>query len=53
VVRSLPYDPDVVDEDPSPPIEFDVLDFFFNFAGQTAVSVSCRNRAPSDCLGWD
>ena len=35
VVRSLPYDPDVVDEDPSPPIEFDVLDFFFSFAGQT------------------
>jgi hypothetical protein len=34
-VRSLPYDPDVVDEDPSPPIDFDVLDFFFSFAGQT------------------
>jgi hypothetical protein len=35
VVRSLPYDPDVVDQDPSPFIEFDVLDFFFSFAGQT------------------
>ena len=34
-VRSLPYDPNVVDEDPSPPIDFDVLDFFFSFAGQT------------------
>jgi len=34
VVRSLPYDPDAVDEDPSPFFEFDVLDFSFSFAGQ-------------------
>jgi hypothetical protein len=34
VVRSLPYNPDAVDEDPSPFFEFDVLDFSFNFDGQ-------------------
>ena len=34
VVRSLPYNPDAVDEDPSPFFEFDVLDFSFSFDGQ-------------------
>ena len=35
VVRSPPYNPDAVDEDPFPPSEFGVLDFSFTFNGQS------------------
>ena len=34
-VQSLHYNPDAVNEDPSPPPEFRVLDFSFSFNGQS------------------
>ena len=35
LVRSHSYNPDAVNEDPSPPSPFNVLDFSFSFNGQS------------------